>query len=712
MKIFKILLILALGLQIGFAEGETSSSGNDNHKYYLKYQSKAIVNDGECHKCDEVKDGFVAVEYDYDNITGTTYCNVYLNTDLTTPIGFAHKQVKSCAFINSDELKNAEKEVNQIIQNSKNNTTITSSIGQNKSNVVSNKITFSKFMVGLVTLDPNIISRQNIAGEIVLNKKLKSNTYTSLTNDSDFISSKILTGKNSALDGINPDSLTDRMKLFLIGKNGIALNTESVNSLDAFNKNNMGYFNDLFASNEKVYQHLQIFIFILVGGFFVMTIGASKIQAYLENRGESEGKQPYLHKFYIPLLMVGVFFMPIPEGNGYHSTVMQNMIRYFAQYSTSIADMANTLGTKIYIEKIYKSMGRVDEREVSRIVALKKAKFNEALSMHNTLSGCVVCLDSTKVDSAKLNTKYYDVNTKTIKDCNYCQNNANLIGYVTKEWEQLDEQYSKILNYQTNYQNVLKNMDNYFMMRNDELGWLDILLTPTSGILIETKLLARAAEDNVQSKNDRLKQVGELTKLSSTIRMSKAQGINYDEAKEVIEDSINESTIGYLSGNLVWMMFPCASAIKDFLSSTGKMVLSFLSPFIFAILGLKFGALALLVSGPLLTIASYAGTIVLMKWTFAMIPLLAISTATLVAFVSYLVSLCKYFYISPFVTAWAMATKRTDKIIDFLLTGVAIFFRPILIVLFTFLALFFYIFIEDFFYIYFYRTIFRYFNSH
>ena len=44
-----------------------------------------------------------------------------------------------------------------------------------------------------------------------------------------------------------------------------------------------------------------------------------------------------------------------------------------------------------------------------------------------------------------------------------------------------------------------------------------------------------------------------------------------------------------------------------------------------------------------------------------------------------------------------MATKRTDRIIDFLLTGVAIFFRPILIVLFTFLALFFYIFIEDFF---------------
>lgn len=83
--------------------------------------------------------------------------------------------------------------------------------------------------------------------------------------------------------------------------------------------------------------------------------------------------------------------------------------------------------------------------------------------------------------------------------------------------------------------------------------------------------------------------------------------------------------------------------------------------------------------------------------TFDMMPLLAISTATLVAFVSYLVSLCKYFYISPFVTAWAMATKRTDKIIDFLLMGISVFLRPILIVLFVYLALFMYVLVDEFF---------------
>ncbi|STP07387.1 hypothetical protein [Helicobacter fennelliae] len=83
-------------------------------------------------------------------------------------------------------------------------------------------------------------------------------------------------------------------------------------------------------AHEKIYQHLQILLFVLVGGFFVTQIGANKLQAYLENRGESSAKEPYLHKFYIPLLMVGTFFMPIPEANGMaHSTIVQNVIRSF-----------------------------------------------------------------------------------------------------------------------------------------------------------------------------------------------------------------------------------------------------------------------------------------------------------------------------------------------------------------------------------------------
>lgn len=45
-----------------------------------------------------------------------------------------------------------------------------------------------------------------------------------------------------------------------------------------------------------------------------------------------------------------------------------------------------------------------------------------------------------------------------------------------------------------------------------------------------------------------------------------------------------------------------------------------------------------------------------------------------------------------------MATKRTDRIIDFLLTGIAIFFKPVLIVLFIFLSLFFHHLITELFF--------------
>ena len=83
----------------------------------------------------------------------------------------------------------------------------------------------------------------------------------------------------------------------------------------------------------------------------------------------------------------------------------------------------------------------------------------------------------------------------------------------------------------------------------------------------------------------------------------------------------------------------------------------------------------------------YASSLII-EATFEKVPLLVCTTASIVAFISYLVSLCKYFYISPFVVAFSLATKRTNKIIDFLVSGISIFFKPILIVLFIYLALF------------------------
>lgn len=249
------------------------------------------------------------------------------------------------------------------------------------------------------------------------------------------------------------------------------------------------------------------------------------------------------------------------------------MIRYFAQYSTTLADMAHSAGAKIYIEKIYKAMGRVGVDGITELKITASKKHSEALSMHKTLNGYGCCFETNFVAGTTALGNHNiceSEDKKKFVNCNYCENNLSQLTYVAKEWEQLDEQYSKTLNYQKKYSAALNGMDKYFALRSDELGWIDALLTPTSGILIETKLLSRAAKDNVKDRETRIKEVGDLTKLASTIRMSKAQGMSKDEAEETINDTITKSVIGFLGGNLVWMMFPGATAIKDFLKGSDK----------------------------------------------------------------------------------------------------------------------------------------------
>jgi len=70
------------------------------------------------------------------------------------------------------------------------------------------------------------------------------------------------------------------------------------------------------------------------------------------------------------------------------------------------------------------------------------------------------------------------------------------------------------------------------------------------------------------------------------------------------------------------------------------------------------------------------------------LPIIVCTVASIIAVISYLVELAKFFYVTPFVVAFSVTTRRTHKIFDFLVSGIAIFFKPILIVLFIFFALF------------------------
>ena len=117
-----------------------------------------------------------------------------------------------------------------------------------------------------------------------------------------------------------------------------------------------------------------------MGGFFLATLGGGKIQKYLENRGQSTGnKEPYLHKFFIPLLCAGVFYMSITSGGGVNSTMVQNIIQYFTMEANNIADVASNIGSQAYVRKMTENIG-VNYGDLSEDLFKGVARYEQAMT--------------------------------------------------------------------------------------------------------------------------------------------------------------------------------------------------------------------------------------------------------------------------------------------------------------------------------------------
>ncbi|MDR1285379.1 MAG: hypothetical protein LBJ88_04175 [Campylobacteraceae bacterium] len=90
-------------------------------------------------------------------------------------------------------------------------------------------------------------------------------------------------------------------------------------------------------------------------------------------------------------------------------------------------------------------------------------------------------------------------------------------------------------------------------------------------------------------------------------------------------------------------------------------------------------------------------TSIIYEWSITKIPIIVSVVAGIIAFIGYVIELAKYFYISPFVVVFALTTKKTHKIVDFLVTGLTIFFKPLLLVIFIFFSLFIHSLVQDIF---------------
>ncbi len=130
-----------------------------------------------------------------------------------------------------------------------------------------------------------------------------------------------------------------------------------------------------------------------------------------------------------------------------------------------------------------------------------------------------------------------------------------------------------------------------------------------------------------------------------------------------VEDSSSLSKNTF--GALAYMMVPGANSIKEFVSDAGS---DFFEKIPY------FGKL----------VGSLVGTSVavgIMKYIVLYLPVVALSMASLMVIGWYFISVFIYFLVSPFIIVYALSQQQTDTIKDFLIRGVALAFKPILIIL-------------------------------
>ena len=646
----KIIVFLLLSLNLLYANNTTADTEEMKKVFPL---NDSVVENSKCEwKCRKVNDGYATQIIGFDFANGTTFCKVYEISDLNLDLKFSANQTNTTC--RTEVRKGLEAEA----------TSFKSLLNQNKDFLESkityteksNSLTMSHFLSSLATLNPNIIDREQTKnlGHLTLKDGLE---FASLEKISGRGQNKNANGESEELELLEGISNT-QAPMSVSGKE-----YQKTSAVDGFNKNNMAYFSDLFMNMEKVYQHLQILLFVVVGGFYISSIGANKLQVYLENRGENASNQPYLHKFYIPLLMVGTFFMPIPEANGTaHSTMVQNTIRYFTTESTKIADMASAIGGKTYMDKIYKSIGGINYAGVVSLLNQKYEKQYIATQGENIYNK--TCAKRfTKPYSAQKEsyfTTLTEEEKKKFKEV-YRQDFNQVAGKdqdisleacifleveILKAKNDLDRVQTQLngikkFNSSENIKNKINKLDSYFNTRENQLGWINSLITPSSAILAQTFVFA---DDQVV--NYDVKEATE--KNQKNVEEFSEKGYIEGESK----GKINDSKLGFLAGKLVWMMLPGASAIKDFVKENYTALSAIIggaigsaAPGVGSILGGALGWLAGQISSIVGTIGGYVIAIMLTEWTFEKIPLLVCTTASIIVFVSYLVSLCKYFYI-------------------------------------------------------------------
>ncbi|RDU61841.1 hypothetical protein [Helicobacter sp. MIT 14-3879] len=648
----KILLFLILIFNTAKAD---DTIGNDNKLEFEPQTSKLengifvkndyIVSTDICKfSCRSVQSDYIATITDIDASSGTTYCEV--KNKYGTKLNVNANQINTKCREDANAYYNGDLVSGNIYNDFK------------ESIYDSTKITFSKFLASLATLDPEVIDFHNTSLSGILTLKDPNAVYgTRAVLNTDFFS--LITGKQD--------------------------NLELLSSADSINKANLGYYANLFSDMQKIYSFLQNFLFMMIGAFFLFKLGSVKLLDYLQNY--STESKDYLKKFAIPVVSVAIFFAPIPESSGMNTTIVQSLIRYFTQTSISIADRASAIGANTYLRYLYNSVGfQAMEGELAIKNQLTQAIAQEA----QYKSVIEFCKEAYPNKLAYGGNKYLnDIESSNAFDLNAKASviDENACAKVQYKYLSTQKQRRVLANYvdtiNNNWQNnselksLLSKVNTEMNSRQNELGWANALIIPSTALMIDILSVVDTSRDKLENTEENNEKIITEANQNSDTSLTKISG----------------TIMAKLLGGTPYFILPGASGIYNFIHDNldkleGDKVSNFLSKWVKNTLFIGYISTASSIIGGLLASPiAYITTWSIMKTILEFLPLLTAMICGIIVFIGFIVDLAFYFYISPFVVAYSLTQKNTHKIIEFLVKGMQLFFKPIVLVILIFFAL-------------------------
>lgn len=616
----------------------------------------AVVSQGTCSfSCRAVAPGYITQIIDIDAKSGTTHCEVFSVNDTSKALGVnANQQNLTCK---TQANKSPSDYSGQLKSTSNTNYQLSGALYENDS------MTFSRFLTGMATLDPSIID-------------------FSATN-----SSGILQVRNqNMLYGTNISSSRQETFLSFFGVQDATTSSEIVSSVDSLNKANLGYFSNLFSNMSSIYAYLQNLLFAFVSAFFLVILGSKKLQAYLAKENDNTN---YLSKLYIPLIAVTLFYIPVPSESSMQSSLMQAMIRTFMATSTKIADKAAVIGANTYLQKLYASVGANTMQGEATIYSLRDSAKAQRDLYANVMQECKARFP----DAMTFQVKDAELEQKSIYNYNQvqegitakaCRSSERKWLIASKTFDQQRKYADQIAQSFSNnaLQSKLNSINTFFNNRQNELGWINAAFIPSAAILIEMMPLVEVAQSVITQDQE-----------SNQEKIRDAYAA--DEEKSLFEKikTTGGSLFGAAMAKMAYMILPGVNTIFQVFNSilgSGVEMITFIATF-FSPLGEKaFSFISKGGGGATIQLASLVLAAMFVGLILKYIPLITSMIAGILAVVGWLFELTQYFFITPFVVAYAVTMRKTDKISEYLVTGIVIFFKPVLLVIFIYLGLFLY----------------------